>query len=177
MEYTLEVKNLEYNIKRQEIENEYEFSRDAEYYVREIDIIKIKVNNKMILKISYINKCYGNKKGFYITEHDENNKILNERIFDMYFSNDNTIKIIIRKNFLRIITPSESAETNILSSIDNSTIELNSDVSDEKNKIILNINNEEYESEIKYTYIGRKEIFKDEEVESYYNYCCNGQGD
>ena len=44
-------------------------------------------------------------------------------------------------------------------------------------KIILNINNEEYESEIKYTYIGRKKIFEDEEVESYYNYCCNEQGD
>jgi hypothetical protein len=184
-----EIKGIEYYIKKCDIEDEDDFYRTSENYIKEIDILKIKMEDKIKLKVSYFNKCVGTKKGFHVTEYNEDDKVRSEYVFDLYINNDDKIKIIIQNRtdttfvmgpLLRIIGSSESSIFELHSDIDfeNSTIKFGDDVSDEKNKVILNINEEEYESEIKYVYKrNMNDIFEDEEIESYYNYCCNEQGD
>ncbi len=188
--YELEVRNLEYYIKKGDLEdNDHEdniwFTRKSEYLLREFDIVKIKKNNKIILKISYFNKCIGEMKGFHIIQYDESNKILSEYVYDdLYFSKEDKIKFNIRTDELRIhsITKYGRIGGGLTQSffdcnIENSTIDFHSNIDNEKNKITINIDDIEYDTEIKYTYVGENKHFKDKEVESYYNYCCQGHDD
>jgi hypothetical protein len=180
--YEFEIKDLEYYIKKCDTEDDYNFQRRSENYIKEIDILKIKNDNKTVLKISYFNKCNGNKNGFYITEYNDDKKI-NGNVNKLYFDNDCKIRILIKGNILRmfVITKyndmSSSFEQNLFVNVNNSIIKFGNEIIE--NGVKFNINGKECESEIKYNYIGhiRSNIFEDEEVESYYNYCCNGQGD
>jgi hypothetical protein len=185
MHYELEVQNLEYYIKKGDYEDDVYFTKRSEYFIREFDIVKIKKNNKIILKISYFNKCVGDMKGFHIIQYDESNKILSEYVYDdLYFSEDDKIKLNIRTDELSIHSITKYGRIGggltqrfLDCNIENSTIDFYSNIDNEKNKITIKIDDIEYDTEIKYTYVGVNEQFKDKEVESYYNYCCQGQDD
>ena len=175
-----EIKELEYIIKKSDTEDDYNFHRRCENYIKEIDLLKVKNDNKTVLKMSYFNKCVGNKKGFYITEYNDDKKI-NESVNELYFNNDCKIRILIKDKILRIFVMTEyndivsSLETNFVINVSDSIIKFGNEII--KNGVKFNINGEECESEIEYKYIGdiSSNIFEDDEVESYYNYCCNGQ--
>lgn len=179
----ISIKGLKQYIERGKIEDDYEFSRSSENYIKEYDIVTLKANDEIKLKITYFNKCIGQKKGFHIVEYNDN-KIIDDMVFDMYIG-DGSVEIkLMNAQILIISCVSETHHTRLCQNLDNVIIEYGNDVNEadaidttlyEK----LNINDKEYISKINYEYINSKRlhIFEEDEVENYYEYCCNEQGD
>jgi hypothetical protein len=155
-------------------------------HVLEFDIIKIKIKGKVVFKLSYFNKIIGEKKGFILYEY-KNERIEEHLIDSNLLSNSFSIELysdkignVVRIDNSKLYCYNYKNTSLLFSDIINYDIEYGcvneNNYEDEiDDKIILNINNNNYKTQIKCIY--KNFEIEDEEVEPYYNYCCNGQGD